>query len=562
MFNRLSLATQVSLALSGLSLVIIALTGLFSTLLIKDRLEAHILQDRVNQARHVALPIQTFLADQRQQLLFSVDYQLSPVNQENILRERLREAVERNNMILEIALISPAGEIVASESRSSSQVIADFLPIAPNYTSPLDYAADNTPYIILSQTIHLPNYQGYSIVGRIEMSYLWTVLRQQDLEIGEYIYIVDETGTVIAASQSSTDPKHYFTTPYHQHHGKDLLGATAPIEHTSWLVINELGAKRAFADVREMERYIVLLTLTGALIALASGRFLSKQLIRPFKGLTAYAEHLEAGDYTYQIQEQTPVEVRLLGQTFKRMGDVIAEREIALRATNTILKARSEELAILSRQIIAVEEEERRRISREIHDGFGQTLAALKMTLDVAQNLQDERRKIMLLKDARHIIEQAIDEAHTISQNLRPTVLDDLGLVAALGWYVHQYEQRFGIAVQHDLNPDVQLVLSTEVEITAFRFVQEALNNVQKHAYATEVSIKLRQQVDFLMLAVKDNGAGFDYVSKPLTQDRVHLGLSGMRERLTMIGGELVVHSQIGNGTTLIALLPLKIPEK
>ncbi len=312
------------------------------------------------------------------------------------------------------------------------------------------------------------------------------------------------------------------------------------------------------ADIRRIMAAIGLAWLLAVATTLLATRLIALRLTRPWKTLIHIVEEVEKGRYTQVKPVEGPAEANRIIAALRHMGRTIAVSELELQTANAALEARSEELAALSRQIIAVQEEEQRRISREIHDEFGQTLAALKMTLDVAQRLDNLERMGQLLKDAAHIVERAIDEAHAISQNLRPTVLDDLGLDAALEWYVRQFEGRFNIPVDYQSDPQVSLNLSTESEITAYRFVQEALTNVHKHSGASGVEVFLLLQNDYTMLSVKDDGCGFDYWSSNTPTERLHLGLSGLRERLTMIGGKLVIQTAKGEGTHLIALLPKK----
>lgn len=578
--KQYSLSTQMSIALGGLTLVFIALTGLIITLLITSTLEGNLLEDRHTRASHSARLIENLLHSQRQQILYTFDYQLPPQDANLFLQQRLREAMSRDSSLLEMALVAPDGTLIASERRIADSLFHPFFKTSnarwlrlnrsgQDYMSSLRVTEDGLPYVIMSLLIQQPSYQGYSAVARVDMREIQRILSGSELERNEILYVVDTSGHLIASTRlfpPLTPPSSpLLQPPYRARYinlaFEEVLGASVPIADSPWIAVNEFPTRQALEDIDQTRISIALLTVAGAILALVSGRVLARQIISPLRALATQTEHLQAGDYQYRIGMQAAGEIGALAQAFNRLGEAIAERELDLRTTNMILKDRSQELAALSRQIIAVEEEERRRISREIHDGFGQTLAALKMSLDVAQSISDPQRRDMLLRDARTIIEQAIDEAHTISQNLRPTVLDDLGLVAALDWYLRQFSRRFEIAVQHELNPDQPVYLTSEGEITAFRFVQEALSNVHKHAQATEVSVKLRQQANFLMVAVKDNGKGFNYKQKRTPSERVHLGLSGMRERLTMIGGELVVHSLPGIGTTLIALVPMQIDE-
>ncbi len=299
--------------------------------------------------------------------------------------------------------------------------------------------------------------------------------------------------------------------------------------------------------------FIMILLL---LFAVFLRRWMLPHLLLPIDRIHEWANNVDTGNFAYTLQAVGSREIDELVEVLNRLAQDIARREVELRTMNAALNARSQELTQLSRQTIAVEEEERRRVSRELHDGLSQVMGAAKMTLDVAAKITDVQKKDELLHDASKTVEQAIDELHNISQGLRPTILDDLGLKEALEWYTQYFEERYKTVVECNFEDIGTFSLTAEREITAYRFLQEALMNVYKHARASKVSIKLRLQANFVMLSVADDGIGFERSQPLVRQNRLSLGLTGLQERLALVGGELIIHSQTNKGTTLIALLP------
>ena len=196
-------------------------------------------------------------------------------------------------------------------------------------------------------------------------------------------------------------------------------------------------------------------------------------------------------------------------------------------------------------------EAERTRIAREIHDELGQALTGVKMDLAWVRSRLPQDGAIQERFDAmRELLEDAVQIGRRISSDLRPGVLDDLGLVAALQWQAREFTKRTGIAVRIDAPEDVPV--PDERATAAFRICQEALTNVSRHSGATRVQIEVTGQDHELSLVIRDNGKGFE-----MTQKEGSFGLLGMRERAETWGGKVRVESVIGAGTTVTLSLPL-----
>lgn len=214
-------------------------------------------------------------------------------------------------------------------------------------------------------------------------------------------------------------------------------------------------------------------------------------------------------------------------------------------------------LQILSQQLLEVQESERRHLARELHDEIGQALTAVKVNLQAAQRSQSIPAQISYLEESIAIVERTLQQVRNLSLNLRPSLLDDLGVVAALRWYIDRQAQRAGFTARFvaDLSDER---LAPEVETTCFRVVQEALTNVVRHAKATRVSVELRKTDQELELVIWDDGIGFD-VDKVLERAAgdLSLGLLGMRERAQLIGGDVTINSDAAQGTKVIAYFPL-----
>jgi signal transduction histidine kinase len=205
----------------------------------------------------------------------------------------------------------------------------------------------------------------------------------------------------------------------------------------------------------------------------------------------------------------------------------------------------------ISARLLTVQEEERKNLSRDLHDGIGQIVTALKMELarvKIADEDDAER-----LGRARAMTDEMLSTIRNISRLLRPTALDDLGLEAALLWHVEDFSRRSSIACELNCSLPQDQFLSEPLKTCVFRVVQEALNNCEKHASPRKVVVNLEQDDDTIRARISDDGVGFQH---PVSEIR-GLGLVGMWERAAMLGGGVEVESKPGKGTVVTLTLPL-----
>ncbi len=224
-----------------------------------------------------------------------------------------------------------------------------------------------------------------------------------------------------------------------------------------------------------------------------------------------------------------------------------AEEDLDLLLTR--MRRARRRLAVLSRRLVEVQEQERRALSRELHDEMGQLLTGLQLQLERRGDGRDGlegRRDVML-----GLVEDLMARVRTLTTELRPPALDDLGLVPALLGYLDRYTERTGVEVRFT-HAHAARRFSPEVELAAFRLVQEALTNVARHAGVKEVKVELSWEEDRLRVEVRDSGQGF---RSRRVQGRGG-GLSGMRERLRILGGSIDLRAAPGRGTVLVATIP------
>lgn len=260
------------------------------------------------------------------------------------------------------------------------------------------------------------------------------------------------------------------------------------------------------------------------------------------------------GDASDKVQDLTEDVLEMLTAIGRQIGIAVENASLYEELS------REEELRRqLLERLITVQEEERRRIARELHDQTGQPLTSLMMTLKVLEEVDSLTEVRQHIGDLRDTVSQILKEVHDLALELRPSVLDDLGLLAALRHCIGEYEHRFRVPVDLQVLGLENERLSPDTETALYRIVQEALTNVARHAQADSVSVLLENRGTSVMLIVDDDGTGFDVTrvmgSGPHERN---LGLYGMRERASLLGGTLTLESTPGAGTAVFVEIPLK----
>jgi signal transduction histidine kinase len=299
--------------------------------------------------------------------------------------------------------------------------------------------------------------------------------------------------------------------------------------------------------------------LNGNVVALGPESF------NEARGFRSFGTPLKSKDRTFgslalsSVKEEEP-----LGPDDLRMLTAFAQ-QFATAIDNIrlyeLLQDREAQLEDLIAKLVHAQEDERKRIARELHDDTGQKLSAIGMglaALETTVAAGDASRTASVLRNLREMNDQAMTELRNIMADLRPAQLDDLGLAPALKWYIGQYQAR-------NPEPQVRLViertpgrLPPEYETVLFRVAQEALTNARRHAEATEVTVRLSQIGSEVALEIRDNGVGFDPGQPPRHEPGSGLGLPGMRERVGLVNGSLQIESAPGQGARITVRLPLQ----
>jgi PAS domain S-box-containing protein len=240
----------------------------------------------------------------------------------------------------------------------------------------------------------------------------------------------------------------------------------------------------------------------------------------------------------------------------QKLNTELRSRLNQLTESQKLVELRTLELQNLSGRLLQLQDEERRRIARELHDSVGQELAALKMTLGVARTNEEREAAI---KESIALTESAIKSVRSLSYLLHPPLLDESGLLPALHWFIDGVRKRSGIQVQLDIKPVSFPRLGKDTETTIFRVIQEALTNVYRHSGSTGARVELDRQPERVVLRIRDYGKGMLPNPSSMGSGSIGVGIGGMRERVKQFGGELTL-SSAEPGTIVEAFIPLFPP--
>jgi signal transduction histidine kinase len=303
--------------------------------------------------------------------------------------------------------------------------------------------------------------------------------------------------------------------------GVPVLAALRAIPDTPWFLVARMDAAEVYGPMREIRWLIIL--IVGTLIV---GAGAGVGLIWRQQRLRFYRTRSEAAD------------------ALQRAHDELERR----------VEERTAEVRFLSARLLAAQEEERKRIAIDLHDGIGGSLSAIKYQVEAATRIEDLGATVAFLQGI-------MEECRRIQLDLRPPLLDDLGLLATFNWLIREFQKRTpGVTVEKRLEIE-EGAIPEALRTVIFRIAQEALNNIAKYSRAAGVQFSLRKVNGALELVVRDNGQGFE-VEKALAKKETErgLGLASMRERAGLSGGTFAIESTPGKGTVVQAVWPLEAP--
>jgi signal transduction histidine kinase len=381
----------------------------------------------------------------------------------------------------------------------------------------------------------------------------WITMLKQGALGGGSANLVDDGGqVVVSTSGAPTSP-----TP-----SNDDITATGALSVAPWQIVLRQVRSEALGPIMVERSRILVLSPLLLILALLFSWGATHSVTEPLKALNVAARRIAEGNLEAAVPPQADDEVGKLGRSLEAMRVALKTSLDDLTSSHDVLEqrvqARTQELRQLLSKIVSVQEDERRRIARELHDETCQTLAALGMKLDAALSASTPEIVHERLTEARAFAGRTLADIHALIYDLRPSVLDDLGLFPAIRWLAEHNLTPANIAYRCEVTLPGR-GLNSERETTLFRAIQEAIRNVARHSEATQVLIQVEEREHDLQVEIEDDGHGFDpaSVAVPGPSGR-GLGLLGMRERLAMVGGAVEVISSAGAGTRVILRVPFE----
>jgi two-component system, NarL family, sensor histidine kinase UhpB len=316
-----------------------------------------------------------------------------------------------------------------------------------------------------------------------------------------------------------------------------LLGVILGTWFTLTFVASPSGVHWAAIAVMLVAGFAASVLINAAVLTLA---------LQPLHALEKTVDRVATGDVNARAQHvlfRDP-DVERLGDTLNAMLDVLQEHR--------------QQLQKMSEQVLAAQEDERKRIARELHDETAQALTTLLIRLKILEKARSETEVRGQIDELRELTAQTLEAVRKLAVELRPATLDDLGLLAALEAYTESYRSRMPARVTFhaDAFEDRDGRLPPQIELVLYRVVQEALTNVAKHANARAIRVELSRNAHEVVASVADDGEGFKVEDMMRSRER-GLGLFGMQERLALVRGQLVIDSAPGRGTRVNARVPL-----
>lgn len=377
----------------------------------------------------------------------------------------------------------------------------------------------------------------------IEENSLWAILNQNGHHILFPLRTEDYSGAIPATDAAIAQYLNQFheseSSAFDAESNTYIYSWIYPTNDRStyWLLYRQMPQSALYGEVNDFYRTGIIVLILAIFVALGLGALISRQIIQPLIELKRKVSHFAQGlpviktDHPLRLSE-----LNELHQSFYQMAEQLEDERKQKRD--------------LIKKLINAQEDERKRIAYDLHDGLIQQLVVAKMYLAMLREAGNENSELNKSEEA---LKQAVIEGRRMIEGLHPTVLDDLGLVDAIAEIAHQQAERFGWTLDLQLET-LPYTPDKTVSISTFRIVQEALNNIGKHAQADHVAIRLSNG-DNVKLKIEDNGIGFDVDD---VNQRAGLGIGTMRERAGSLNGCCLISSTPNKGTTILLELPYK----
>ena len=398
------------------------------------------------------------------------------------------------------------------------------------------------------------------------------------------VEIVDEAGRVVVSAAEDGEARAAGSDGLSSHYGHidttlsagkptvtlhtsgpagDHVIAAVPLSTGPAALVLEQGRDAALEMPDRLRRQVIIFGGAGLALALFVAWLTTSRVAKPAVALAAAAKQMASGKLDQPIAVQGEDEIGGLADDLESMRITLQFNQEEIESANRELEARVEDrtrrLQDVLGKVIGAQEEERLRVARDLHDQTAQSLSVLVMSLDrLARQDADSEDRAEMVARAKNLAQDILAETRRLMHALRPAALDDLGLVPAIRSYAAEQLEHSGVNVKISQRGDAGR-LPRETELTLFRIAQEAINNVARHADASNVTIEVAGNEQSIEMSVVDDGRGIKMGSAEGSNSERSLGVQGMRERSRLLGGQLVMESEPGKGTRVFVEMPTTI---
>ncbi len=595
---NLTLVKKITL-LTTIGLVVVIGTFSFLSIRAVNQATETLLQDRLTTAHLVADYLDETLGRALTELERTaqlVEIEGESDNLESRV-EALQEAYRRLSIYSQgIYLVNKQGQILWSKPEVHSVLISNVFSypnigqiIEREETSISGLAQEsvtNTPVVLLTSPTseRRQGSKGVLIVA-IDLAKSSVGGFVQPIRLGEtgYIEIIDQNGLVVARTDpgpklapfeksdhsgrfaaliTAGEPVRGVCHTCHELEQKvksrDVL-AFVPLASAQWGVVVRQAEEEALAPARELRQNllifgVILVTITLLLVAIAA-----RDIVGRIRRLTTASQRITEGDLISPVTTLGKDEIGLLAHTFDNMRAKLKASHGELKQLYRDARHKEKIRRELLHELLSLQEEERKRIARELHDETSQAVTSISANLEAALSMLPanvQKAKAIIRKTQKQSI-NILEEINRLIYELRPAVLDDLGLVPAIRWLAETNLEEAGVLVNFKTAGRMKR-LGIKLETVLFRVIQEVVQNIAKHAHAKNVNINLNIKKTAIKVQVTDDGRGFDVKEAMITKDRPRgLGLLGMKERVELVGGRLDIRSGSGGGTEINIEIPL-----
>ena len=551
-------------------LLVLGFSGYYSIRKSQDEL----LSERLLVAQILASNLESLIGQNLSYLQNTTFFPGWNPNDENPDPERLAlHSARLQSIFSKVFLFDPDGTILRTEPERTAGA-------EPDYTKWPDVMKNGKTFLSGLKKINghysvfclVPLRTGGSISGFIggEIHLESDILSKdiRDVRIGKtgHVEVLDQNGFVIASSQRGR--------LFRKHDPVSQLVVSTPLKKQPWTLNILQSRQEAFASVEGMKKRIFLVGFFFLLIALPLVWAVTDSIISPVRSLIASSKKISAGYLNDPVPVSGDDEIGVLGKVLNEMRIKIRDLLTEIESTNRelekrveartqevtrlfeVLKRKEEMRGTLLRKIISAQEEERKRIARDLHDDLSQILATLLLALEKVRDSVRDAAGTAEIDRIQTLSVRAIDSIHRMIFDLRPAVLDDLGLAVAIRWYAEQRLKPLNISCYFEGNA-LDLRLDSQIEIALFRIAQEAMNNIAKHSKADNVMISFERKNGSVVLTVEDDGEGFQPLDESPKGIPGHgFGLQGMKERVELLDGTISIDSSAEAGTRIVVSVP------